>query len=231
LLDAVDAIRRSGDSVPWDRVDTSYRQAFEVLTSSRLVDALDLNREPAAVRDRYGHGSPRHQGDGAPLWNDQLLMARRLIEAGVRCVTVAYGFWDTHGNNFGHLRQNLPIFDAGISALVEDLHQRGLERDVTLLVWGEFGRTPRINRDVGRDHWAPVNSALFAGGVTTGQVIGSTDRIGGLARTRPVHFRDILATVYHALGMDPHTLVRDVFDRPVAILPEDARPVPELCGL
>jgi hypothetical protein len=229
LLQAVDGMRRRLDALPVERMDVSYRQAVEVLTSRRLVDALDLEREPRAVRDRYGRGSPRHQGDGAPLWNDQLLAARRLIEAGVRCVTVAYGFWDTHGNNFRHLRGNLPVFDRGISALVEDLHQRGLDRDVTVLVWGEFGRTPRINRDAGRDHWAPVNCALLAGGgMRTGQVIGATDRFGAYAAVRPVPYRHILATVYHNLGIDPHGMVRDPLDRPVFILPEDAQPVREL---
>jgi hypothetical protein len=229
LLHELDALRRTVDATPSARMDVSYRQAFEVLTSARLVDALDLTREARTVRARYGLGSPQHQGDGAPLWNDQLLMARRLVEAGVRCVTVAYGFWDTHGGNFRHLRNNLPVFDSGISALVEDLHSRGLDRDVTVLVWGEFGRTPLINRDAGRDHWAPVNCALLAGGgMPTGQVVGATDRIGGQAAVRPVHYRDILATVYHNLGIDPHTAIRDQLDRPVAILPEDARPVPEL---
>jgi len=231
LLQHMDGARRTLDNLPAERRDASYRQAFEVLTSRRLVDALDLEKEARSVRDRYGRGSPRHQGDGAPLWNDQLLMARRLVEAGVRCVTVAYGFWDTHGGNFRHLRQNLPVFDQGISALVEDLHQRGLNRDVTVLVWGEFGRTPRINRDAGRDHWAPVNCAVLAGGgMPTGQVLGGTDRLGAYATVRPVHYRDILATVYHNMGIDPHVMVRDPLDRPVAILPEDARPVRELCS-
>jgi hypothetical protein len=230
LLQAVDGLRRSLDSVPVGRMDTSYRQAFEVLTTGRLVDALDLEKEPRPVRDRYGRGSPRHQGDGAPLWNDQLLMARRLIEAGVRCVTVGYGFWDTHGRNFDHLRGNLPVFDQGIAALIQDLHQRGLDRDVTVIVWGEFGRTPRINRDAGRDHWAPVNGALLAGGgMPTGQVIGATDKFGAYATVRPVHYRDLLATVYHNLGIDPHSAIRDMLDRPVTLLPEDARPVRELC--
>jgi hypothetical protein len=229
LLQAVDGVRRSLDALPVERMDVSYRQAVEVLTSRRLVDALDLEREPRAVRDRYGRGSPRHQGDGAPLWNDQLLAARRLVEAGVRCVTVAYGFWDTHGNNFRHLRGNLPVFDCGISALVEDLHQRGLDRDVTVLVWGEFGRTPRINRQAGRDHWAPVNCALLAGGdLRTGQVIGATDRFGAYAAVRPVHYRNVLATLYHNLGIDPHSMVRDPLNRPVFILPEDAQPIREL---
>lgn len=231
LLDNMDGLRRSIDNLPFERMDNSYRQAYEVLTSRRLVEALDVERESRSIRDAYGHGSPRHQGDGAPLWNDQFLIARRLVEAGVRCVTVAYGFWDTHGGNFSHLRSNLPVFDRGIAALVDDLHQRGLERDVSVVVWGEFGRTPRINRDAGRDHWAPVNSALLAGGgMRTGQVIGATDKIGAFASQRPVHYRDILATIYHNLGIDPHTIVRDLLDRPVHILPDDARPVRELCG-
>jgi hypothetical protein len=231
LLDTVDQLRRANDAAAMDRMDVSYRQAFEVLTSNRLVDALDLTKENRHIRDRYGYGSPRHQGDGAPLWNDQLLMARRLVEAGVRCVTVAYGFWDTHGGNFRHLRQNLPVFDQGISALIEDIHERGLDKDVSVIVWGEFGRTPRINRDVGRDHWAPVGHALMAGGgIPTGQMIGATDAIGAYPNQNPIHYRNILATLYHNLGIDPHTIVRDVFDRPTTILPEDARPVRELCG-
>ena len=231
LLQAVDGVRRALDAAPVERMDVSYRRAVEVLTSRRLVDALDLSRESRVLRDRYGHGSPRHQGDGAPLWNDQLLAARRLVEAGVRCVTVAYGFWDTHGNNFRHLRGNLPVFDRGLSALIEDLHQRGLDRDVTVIVWGEFGRTPRINRQAGRDHWAPVNCALLAGGgMPSGQVIGATDRLGAQATVRPVHYRSLLATLYQNLGMDPHAMVRDQLNRPVYILPEDAQPVRELCA-
>ncbi len=232
LLGAMDTVRRTLDAMPMERMDASYRQAFDVLASSRLVDAFDLSKEPGHVRDRFGHGSSRHQGDGAPLWNDQLLTARRLVEAGVRCVTVAYGFWDTHGGNFRHLRGNLPVFDTGISALIDDLQQRGLDRDVSVIVWGEFGRTPRINKDAGRDHWAPVNCALLAGGgIPGGQVIGGTDKFGAYATVRPVHYRDILATVYHNLGIDPHAVVRDLLDRPVHILPDDARPVHELCAV
>jgi hypothetical protein len=231
LLESVDQIRRTLDTQPMERMDISYRQAFEVLTSNRLVDALDLQKESRPVRERYGFGSSRHQGDGAPLWNDQLLQARRLVEAGVRCVSVAYGFWDTHGGNFRHLRQNLPVFDQGVSALIEDIHQRGLDRDVSVIVWGEFGRTPRINKDAGRDHWAPVNCALMAGGdMPTGQMLGGTDRQGAYAVQNPIHYRNILATLYHNMGIDPHTIVTDVFGRPTTILPEDARPVRELCA-
>jgi uncharacterized protein (DUF1501 family) len=210
-------------------LDPFYRKAFDVLTSSKLVEALDVTKEPAPVRERYGKGSPKHQGDGAPLWNDQLLMARRLVEAGARCVTVAYGFWDTHGGNFRHLRQNLPTFDMGISALVEDIHTRGLDRDVTVLVWGEFGRTPKINKDAGRDHWARVNGALLAGGgLKVGQVLGSTDSVAGEARNQPLHYQDVLATVYHNLGIDPHSMVYDVSGRPTPILPSTVAPIQKL---
>ena len=229
LLRSVDHLRRAAETLPLERMDTSYRQAFDVLTSSKLVEALDLDKEPRLVREQYGSSSPRHQGDGAPLWNDQLLTARRLVEAGARCVTVAYGFWDTHGGNFRHLRGNLPIFDRGLSALINDIHQRGLEKDVTVVVWGEFGRTPRINKDAGRDHWAPVNGALLAGGaMKTGQIIGATDKIGAYANVRPVPYRDVLATVYRNMGIDPHVYVRDPLGRPVAILPDDANPIHEL---
>ena len=156
-------------------------------------------------------------------------MARRLIESGARCVTVAYGFWDTHGQNFRHLRRHLPLFDQGISALVEDIHARGLDRDVTVVVWGEFGRTPKINKDAGRDHWAPVNSALLSGGgMKVGQVIGGTDRLGAYAASHPVHYHDVLATVYHNLGIDPNGFVEDKTGRPVMILPGTAAPIEPL---
>jgi hypothetical protein len=229
LLAAIDSLRRQTPTDALERMNASYQRAFDVLTSSKLVEALDLSKEAKSVRDRYGYGSPKHQGDGAPLWNEQLLAAGRLIEAGVRCVTVAYGFWDTHGGNFKRLRENLPLFDQGISALVEDLRQRGLDRDVSVLVWGEFGRTPKINKDAGRDHWAPVNTVLLAGGgIRGGQVLGATDRNGAYAVNRPIHYRDILATAYHNLGIDPHTMIKDALNRPTAILPEEAKPVPEL---
>lgn len=231
LLRTMDDLRRGLDNTPVDRMNTSYRQAMEVLNSSQLVEAMDLTKEPIASRERYGVSSSRHQGDGAPLWNDQLIMARRLVEAGVRCVSVAYGFWDTHGGNFNHLRGNLPVFDRGIAALVDDLHVRGMADDVTLIVWGEFGRTPRINRDAGRDHYAPVGHVLMAGGgMPTGQVIGSTDAFGAHITDRAIHYRDILATVYHNMGIDPHTMVADALGRPTHILPPQSQPVADLCA-
>jgi uncharacterized protein (DUF1501 family) len=224
LLDSMDALKRAADRSTGVAADTFHDRAFEVLTSNKLVEALDVMKEPPATRDRYGKGSPKHLGDGAPLWNEQLLMARRLVEAGARVVTVGYGFWDTHGQNFRHMKQHLPTFDQGVSALVEDLYQRGLDRDCTVVVWGEFGRTPKVNKDVGRDHWARVNFALMSGGgMRVGQVIGSTDSIAGEARADAIPYPNVLATVYHNLGLDPHGMVTDIASRPAPILPSAAQ--------
>jgi hypothetical protein len=218
LLDRLDAMR--------ERADTHHDRAFDVLSTSKLVDALDVRKEPERVRERYGRGSPKHQGDGAPQWNDQFLMARRLVEAGARVVTLAHGFWDTHGGHYPHMRRNLPLFDQGVSALVEDVYNRGLDRDVTVCVWGEFGRTPKMNKDAGRDHWARVNFALLAGGgMRTGQVIGGTDNVAGEAKVDPVPYPSVLATVYRNLGIDPHDMVTDVSGRPTPILPGGAAPI------
>ncbi|MFO0796717.1 MAG: DUF1501 domain-containing protein [Gemmataceae bacterium] len=225
LLGGLDAMRRSeGGST-----DTFHDRAFDVLASNKVVDALDVTKEPERVRERYGRGSPRHQGDGAPQWNDQLLMARRLVEAGARVVTVAYGFWDTHGNNFKSLERQLPLFDRGVSALVEDIHVRGMDKDCLVVVWGEFGRTPKINKDAGRDHWARVNFALMSGGgLKTGQVIGTTDAQAGEAKTDAIPYPNVLATTYHALGIDPHAMVYDVSNRPNPILPGSAQVIDKL---
>ncbi len=229
LLGQFDRFRRSVDSASLDGMSSFYRQAFTVLTSDKLARALDVEREDPKLRARYGIGSPRHLGDGAPMWNDQLLIARRLVEAGARCVSLGYGFWDTHGGNFAHLRQYLPLLDQGISALVEDIYARGLDHDVTVVVWGEFGRTPKINKQAGRDHWARVNSALLSGGgMKVGQIIGATDKLGASAASHPIHFRDVLATIYYNLGIDPHGNIRDKADRPVNILPPTSEVIREL---
>ena len=226
LLEDIDAFRKTAGQTNGVPADTFHDRAFDVLTSSKLVEALDVTKEPVAVRDRYGRGSPKHLGDGAPMLNDQLLMARRLVEAGCRVVTVAYGFWDTHGQNFKYLKQHLPLFDTGISALVEDVYARGLGDDVTVVVWGEFGRTPKINKDAGRDHWSRVNSALLTGGgMKTGQVIGSTDSAAGEAKDEPIPYPSVLATIYKNLGLDPHAMVYDVSNRPNPILPGGVGPI------
>src|SRR6185295_12375279 len=156
-----------------------------ILTSSKLADALDLEREPSRVRDWYGRGDPNPAGygDAGPLMNDYLLAARRLVEAGARVVTLAYGRWDwhgrPHGTNFENARDHFPVLDQGLTALLTDLRERGLEQDVSVVVWGEFGRTPKINSNGGRDHWPPVCSGIVAGGgMRVGQVIGSTNKFG-----------------------------------------------------
>jgi hypothetical protein len=157
-------------------------------------------------------------------------MARRLVEAGARVVTLSYSFWDWHGNNVANARANLPDLDQALSALLDDLRERGLEKSVSVVVWGEFGRTPRINKDAGRDHWPNVNFAMLAGGgMRTGQVIGSTDRYGGEADDRPVHFQEIFATLYHNLGFDlQNTTVQDLTGRPQYLVDGSYQPLPEL---
>lgn len=229
LLSAIDQIKQEVDAASLLGMDSSYQKAFDVLTSSRLVDALDVEKEDPKVRERYGRGSPKHLGDGAPMWNDQLLQARRLVEAGVRCVTVAYGFWDTHGQNFKYLRQHLPLFDTGLSALVEDIYARGLDKDVTVCVIGEFGRTPKINKDAGRDHWPRVNSAILAGGgMRVGRVLGATDKLGDSAIDRPIHYQDVLATLYHNLGFGEDPTVTTITGARIRVLPTSARVIGEL---
>jgi hypothetical protein len=231
LLGQFDRFRRRVDNAELGGMDGVYRRAFDVLSSEKVARALDLSREDPRLRDRYGIGSPEPVDDAGPRNNDQFLIARRLVEAGARCVTIAFGSWDMHGGNFDRLRQQLPLFDQGVSALVEDIHNRGLERDVTVVAWGEFGRTPRINKTAGRDHWSRVSMALlFGGAMNVGQVIGSTDKLGGSAAGRPVHYQDVLATIYHNLGIDPHAFIRDKADRPVSILPPTAEAIRELIG-
>jgi uncharacterized protein (DUF1501 family) len=200
-----------------------------VLTSSKLLDALDVSREPEKVRARYGDGKPyQYQFDGAPTVNDQLLMARRLVEAGVRCVSLSYGRWDSHGQNFHLVRDHGAKLDQGFSALIEDLDVRGMLNDVTVIAWGEFGRTPRINPGAGRDHWPQVSCALQAGGgMKTGQAIGATNRLGEYANQRPVHFQEIFATLYHNLGINPATTtINDPTGRPQHLV--DRAPMREL---
>jgi hypothetical protein len=217
LLTSLDRFRRDVDSSGlMEGLDMFNQQAMGVLTSSRLVEALDLTKEDPRTVERYGKGDPRPRGDAAPRMPEQFLLARRLVEAGARVVTVAYGFWDYHSNNFKTAKQDMPLFDQGVSALVEDLHRRGLDKDVSVVVWGEFGRSPKVNKDGGRDHWPKASCAVLAcGGMKTGQVIGSTDRLGGEPDSRPVHFGEVLATLYHNLGIDVgRTTVTDLGGRP-----------------
>ncbi|HXG24349.1 MAG TPA: DUF1501 domain-containing protein [Chthonomonadales bacterium] len=227
LLASLDRFRRAVDSVKG--MDALHQRAFDMLTSSKLVHALDVTKEDPKVRARYGQGRSEPVDDGAPMIHDHFLAARRLVEAGVRCVTLSYGRWDYHGNNFGQLKQYLPMLDQAVSALVQDIHDRGLDKDVSVVVWGEFGRTPKVNSDAGRDHWPRVSCCLLAGGgMRTGQVIGSTTRFAEEADERPVHYKDVMATLYHNLGIDVGTTpVPDATGRPHYLL-EGHEPIPEL---
>jgi uncharacterized protein (DUF1501 family) len=232
LLESFDAFRRRVDlSQRFGGVDSLTDKAFDVLTSSKLVEALDLEKEDPALRDRYGRGSsdPAFGEDAGPHWMDQFLMARRLVEAGVRCVTLSFGSWDRHHSNFQRLPTQLAKFDQGITALVEDLHARGLDKDVSVVAWGEFGRTPRINDGGGRDHWPQVSCALLAGGgMKMGQVIGSTNRLGEVPRDRPIHYQDVFATLYKQLGIDVgQATILDNHGRPQYLL-DRREPIAEL---
>src|SRR5437868_1706269 len=234
LLNTFDKFRRDVDnSGLMNGLDAFNQQAFGMLTSSQLLEALDVEKEHIKVRERYGKGDPKNRDDGGPKLMEHFLMARRLVEAGVRCVTLAFSRWDHHGDNFGALRQDLPLFDQGLSALVEDLHQRGLDKDVSVVVWGEFGRTPTINKDAGRDHWPRVSCAVLAGGgMKTGQVIGATDRLGGEAIERPVQFGEVFATLYHNLGIDVSKVtVPDLSGRPQYLVDNGLLPMRELVSV
>ncbi len=237
LLASLDRFRRQTDaSGKMHGMDAFTEQAMGILTSSRLADALDLSKEDPRVVARYGTGDEKIHIDenGAPRVPQSFLVARRLVEAGARVVTLNYSKWDWHGFPYGscfdRCKEDLTVLDQGFSALIEDLHQRGLERDVTVAVWGEFGRTPMINKNVGRDHWPRVACALLAGGgMKTGQVIGATDRLGGEAVSRPVTFGDLFATLYHNLGIDvATTTVPDLTGRPQYLVDEGSRPLAEL---
>lgn len=238
LMTRLDRLRREVDANgSLDGVDAYYEQAFGILTSSRLAEALDLDREDPRVRERYGRGAEENAGygDAGPLKNEYLLAARRLVEAGVRVVSLAYGRWDwhgrPHGTNFENARDHLPVLDQGLSALVDDLRARGMLDDVSIVVWGEFGRTPRINKHGGRDHWPKVACALLAGGgIRAGQVIGATNRLGEHATQRPVHFQEVFATLYRNVGIDiERATINDLNGRPQYLVDHSQyRALPEL---
>ena len=230
LLSGLDRIRRDIDhSGTLNGVDAFTEKAFDVLTSSKLVDALDVEKEDPKVREMYGKGHQGNKDDGGPRTTSQFLIARRLVEAGVRCVTLAFSRWDWHGNNFGQARTEMPVLDQALSALITDLEMRGMLDDVSIVVWGDFGRTPRINSNAGRDHWSPVSCALLAGGgMNTGQAIGSTNRLGEVPKDRPVHYQEVFSTLYRQLGIDVEGMTVDDLQGRPQYLVDVRKPLPEL---
>jgi uncharacterized protein (DUF1501 family) len=224
LLSSLDRMRRDVDtSGMMEGMDAFTRQAFEMVTGRAAREALDLSREPAAIRNRYGAIVERAQP-----WGQSCLLARRLVEAGVSFVGIGMGGWDDHDAG---LVQNLPrrarTYDIAVTALIEDLYGRGLDQKVMVLAWGEFGRTPRLNRG-GRDHWPSSMSAMIAGGgMRMGQAIGSTNARGERPQDRPLHPNDVLATVYRHLGIDHTRAFVNPQGRPIPLLP-NGEPIAEL---
>jgi hypothetical protein len=234
LLAGFDNARRDLDAGgTMEAMDRFTEQAVNILTSGRFAEAMDLSQESPRVLERY---TPAASADADRFYTSEgatsarkLLLARRLVEAGVRCVSVSFSDFDTHSQNFPRMRQLLPILDHALHALVTDLEERGLLGDVSIVAWGEFGRTPKVNKDGGRDHWPAVSPVLLAGGgMKVGQVIGATDRYAGTVVSRPVHFQDVLATLYHNVGIDPaSTTLVDPNGRPQHLL-EQGQPIREL---
>jgi hypothetical protein len=220
LLTSFDTVRRDIDSSGTMKgLDRFQERAVDIIFSGKVRHALDLKREEPRSRERY---------KGYEL--EQFLTARRLVEAGVGCVTLNYGGWDTHAENFKTLRRQLPPLDVGLSNLVQDLHDRGMQDDVVIIMWGEFGRTPKIGDSTpdGRGHWPPVMSALLAGGgLKMGQAIGSSSSRGEYPKDRPYTVQQVLATVYHALGIDASKTFPNGAGRPMYIL-DDRKTVSEL---
>jgi hypothetical protein len=222
LLARVDRIQKSAEARAnhsAEAVGVFQRKAFDLMTSPAAKKAFDIHAEPDTLRDEYGRNS----------LGQSCLMARRLVEAGVRCVTLDHSNWDTHSDNFRTLKRDLlPVLDGGLSTLFRDLAERGLLESTLVVVSGEFGRTPRINKDAGRDHWGPgFTVALGGGGIRGGRVVGKTDARAEKPARDPYGPEDLSATLYHLLGIDPQEEFHTPDGRPVKIA-NDGRLIDEL---
>jgi hypothetical protein len=219
LLQAVDGLAKrveGNDQIA--TYDEFHARAREMVLSTEARRAFAIDQESDKLRDRYGRTTA----------GQSMLLARRLVENGVRFVTVNYAGWDHHAKIFEGLDKKLPEFDRAVSALVEDMDARGTLDDTLLVVMGEFGRTPKINKEAGRDHWGPAGSLLFAGaGVRRGFVLGKTDRHGAYTTQRPVSPADVACTIFDALGIDPRKMLQSPDGRPIEIL-DAGEPVREL---
>lgn len=233
LLSGLDKIRRDLDQGQMQALDRFGTKAWDILCSPAAQNAFDLDSEPQSIRDRYGFMPAFDPGAtdrcGSPAWSQRMLLARRLVEAGVRLVTVDLRWWDTHVKGFESLRLGfLPRWDQAFTALVEDLTERGLMESTLVVGWGEFGRTPRVNAQAGRDHYPNVFSAVLCGGkVKGGRVIGSSDAMGAFPKDNPKTPQDVLATIYQHLGVDTKKQYITSAGRPVSVLPS-GEPIKEL---
>lgn len=232
LMRGLDRLKRNAEM---NAVDDFNRQALDLVAGDAARKAFDIDREPQSVRERYGSFpgyTPRLRAAGdVKNYGQRMLLARRLVEAGVRLVTVDCRWWDTHDDNFFALKNAfLPRFDQAYTALINDLHERGLLEKTLVVAWGEMGRSPRISATAGRDHWPSVRSvAVAGGGVQGGRVVGSSDRTGAKPLENPKITQDLLATLYRHLGVDYTTQYVDLSGRPHPVLP-CGRPIHELFG-
>jgi uncharacterized protein (DUF1501 family) len=210
ILETVDShfkYLESSDSLA--SMDSFYQKAYDLISSPKAKEAFALDKEPQAMRELYGMNQA----------GQRLLMARRLVEAGVRFVSVTYGGWDMHTTIGGGIAKQLPPFDQAYAALITDLEQRGLLDSTLVVISSEFGRTPKINKDAGRDHWPRVFSVVFAGGgFKRGFVYGSSDATGSDVETNPLTVENLAATMYNQLGIDPETKLMADGGRPVSIV-------------
>jgi hypothetical protein len=218
LLSGLDRLNRKVDrSHLMDGLDSFETQAFDLILG-QSKEAFDLAKEDPHVRAKYGKGL-----------GDQLLLARRLCEAGCGFVTIHYGGWDMHGSIEASLKGRCPQMDTAVSAFVDDCAQRGLDKKILLVITGEFGRTPRVNGGAGRDHWAPLSTLAFSGGgLRMGQVVGESDSRVSVPRTTPIRPGDVMATLFEVLGIPPAQQYLDNQGRPQYLLPPEAKPIPEL---
>ncbi|MBS0264560.1 MAG: DUF1501 domain-containing protein, partial [Planctomycetes bacterium] len=234
LMRSFDLFRRTADTKgTMESLDVYNQQAMGILTTSKLAAALDLSQEDPRILARYGKSDEEFHRDGAPSMVENFCLARRLVEAGARYVSLNYSRWDWHGGdgmNFPESRKEFPLLDTGLAALVQDLHERGLNHDVAVVVWGEFGRTPKINNNNSRDHWPQANACVLAGGgMRTGQVIGKTNRNAEFPIDRPVKFQEVFATLYKCAGIDARNI--RVFDQsgvPQYLVEPGMEPIHEL---
>jgi hypothetical protein len=217
LLKSFDTLNRDLDrSGLVQGLDSFEVQAFDLILS-RAREVFDVQREDPRIRDRYGPGL-----------GEQLLLARRLCEAGVGFVTIHYGGWDMHGQIVQSMKGLAPAMDQGVAALLEDLAARGLDKEVLLVITGEFGRTPRINGGAGRDHWAPLSTlALAGGGLKMGQVVGQSSEKAEIPKTAPITPQDLMATIFHVLGVPLDQHFNDPAGRPTPML-DGGKPIAEL---